>query len=292
VTGMKRLAVLLCSLALLSQGFAADRAFGWKPDKPGIVKRQFLSLGLRADSIKPRTDLSAGFPDVYDQGLLGSCSAQAGVAAFEMKWKEATGRFMYGSTLGLYYDNRVHDGTVREDAGSYIATTIRMLQKKGVGLEKCWPYRIQQFAQAPPSCYRTAADGHRLAQGFNLSNTDRKSIRIALSNDMPVIFGAYVYGGIDNVEGPDFILDMPRSGESPQGGHAMVIVGHDDSTRLYRVRNSWGAKWGDKGHFFVPYDYIENGRICEDFWAVGLVATPPPSKATRRWSLFSNIMTP
>ena len=38
----------------------------------------------------------------------------------------------------------------------------------------------------------------------------------------------------------------------------MVIVGYDDETRFYRVRNSWGRSFGDKGYCYIPYSYFED----------------------------------
>lgn len=40
------------------------------------------------------------------------------------------------------------------------------------------------------------------------------------------------------------------------GGHAMVLVGFDDTTRMFVVRNSWGADWGDHGYCYISYDFF------------------------------------
>lgn len=31
------------------------------------------------------------------------------------------------------------------------------------------------------------------------------------------------------------------------------------------VRNSWGAGWGDKGYFYMPYEYVKDG-YADEFW--------------------------
>lgn len=60
-------------------------------------------------------------------------------------------------------------------------------------------------------------------------------------------------------------LDLPNNG---QGGHEMVITGYDDNATaidhdgkthkgLFTLRNSWGANVGDKGNFYMTYDYFK-----------------------------------
>ena len=34
-----------------------------------------------------------------------------------------------------------------------------------------------------------------------------------------------------------------------------------------RVRNSWGAQWGDGGYGWLPYDYIRAG-LTSDWWCL------------------------
>lgn len=42
------------------------------------------------------------------------------------------------------------------------------------------------------------------------------------------------------------------------GGHAMSIVGYDNSRQCFIIRNSWGSNWGEQGHFYLDYQYILN----------------------------------
>lgn len=59
------------------------------------------------------------------------------------------------------------------------------------------------------------------------------------------------------------------------GGHAVLCVGYDDSKSHWIMRNSWGAEWGDKGYFYLPYPYLLNQDLTSDLWNITKVK---PSK--------------
>jgi C1A family cysteine protease len=61
---------------------------------------------------------------------------------------------------------------------------------------------------------------------------------------------------------------MPSASESQIGGHAVMAVGYDDSARRLLVRNSWGKNWGMKGYFNMPYEYITDRNLSDDFWTI------------------------
>jgi C1A family cysteine protease len=42
------------------------------------------------------------------------------------------------------------------------------------------------------------------------------------------------------------------------------------NTRQIKVRNSWGSAWGDKGYFYMPFDFISDANQADDFWTVKL----------------------
>ncbi|MDO9540947.1 MAG: C1 family peptidase, partial [Kiritimatiellia bacterium] len=52
------------------------------------------------------------------------------------------------------------------------------------------------------------------------------------------------------------------------GGHAVMAVGYQESTRMVLFRNSWGAAWGQAGYGQMPYAYLESRELSDDFWCI------------------------
>ena len=70
------------------------------------------------------------------------------------------------------------------------------------------------------------------------------------------------------------ILRLPQPGEKLLGGHAILAVGYDDTTEMIKIRNSWGADWGQQGYFDMPYKYIQDPDLASDFWAINKMEIP------------------
>ena len=52
------------------------------------------------------------------------------------------------------------------------------------------------------------------------------------------------------------------------GSQSVLAVGYDDRTKCITVLNSWGERFGDKGYFYMPYDYITNPKVAFNFWKI------------------------
>jgi len=55
----------------------------------------------------------------------------------------------------------------------------------------------------------------------------------------------------------EFLLIM----NSLNNGHIMTIVGYDDDNKDFIIANSWGDNWGDKGYFYMDYEFFKNNDI-------------------------------
>lgn len=63
------------------------------------------------------------------------------------------------------------------------------------------------------------------------------------------------------------------------GGHAMLITGYDDSRGAYRVLNSWGGDWGDRGYLWWDYAALESGINLAMFQVILSPDAPAPLPA-------------
>jgi C1A family cysteine protease len=68
------------------------------------------------------------------------------------------------------------------------------------------------------------------------------------------------------------MVPMPDQSEQLLGGHAVMVVGYEDTLQCFIVRNSWGPDWGDKGYFYLPYNYLLDTNLSDDFWMIKTVS--------------------
>jgi C1A family cysteine protease len=78
-----------------------------------------------------------------------------------------------------------------------------------------------------------------------------------------------VYAGWYSTEST--IIPLPSDSDSMVGGHAVMAVGYDNATGLFKFRNSWRADVGEGGYFYMPFGYIINPDLASDFWVVNAV---------------------
>lgn len=222
-------------------------------------------------NLPPKVDLRPQMPPVYDQGALGSCTAQAACAAFYFCQKKQKIFTFDPSKLFTYYTTRDIEGSTEEDAGAMIRDAIKSINKFGVCPESIWPYKAEKLTVKPtPTCYDTASRHTAVSYSQVVQNINQ--LKGCLAAGYPFVFGMQVY---DFFEGQDVAtsgkVSMPGSYEEIIGYHAVLAVGYDDSQKIFMIRNSWGAQWGIAGHFTLPYEYVLNPSLTSDFWTIRIV---------------------
>jgi C1A family cysteine protease len=247
----------------------SNKWYGWRPSKPDFRDARFAVRPMSPALLPRRVDLTDKMPEVYDQGELGSCTANALCGAMEYLMMRTGREAFTPSRLFVYYEERVMEDSVKEDAGAEIKDGIKVLAKIGAPPEKLWQYDIDKFARKPPQAAYDAALKDLLGAYRKVYNTNLNAIKTPLARGNPVVFGFTVYDGFESAKVEKTgELDLPGPAENQLGGHAVMAVGYDDETQRLIVRNSWSKKWGLQGYFTMPYDYAVNPDLSSDYWAL------------------------
>lgn len=218
------------------------------------------------------TILNLDMPPIGFQGAEGSCVAWAcayGVKSFEMK--KATGvDFTNPAVANLfsiaspeYLFNRINVNNQDCTKGSYFVGddqnrgALDVLKSEGVLAWAYEPYSDKDGCGKVENSKEVAnplAAANRIKNYARILDLSPTSLKTLLSDQHPIIFSARVSDEFMSA-GPGFVWKSGLGG--PLSGHAMVIMGYDDAKKAYKVQNSWGTNWGDKGYTWLDYEFAK-----------------------------------
>lgn len=230
------------------------------------------TLTLNKVKLPTSVDLRSKFPPCYDQGNLGSCTANAIIGAYQY----LTPSFM-GSRLFLYYNERVIEKSVKCDCGAYIRNGIKAIKNSGLCIETDWPYTIKRFAVKPiASCYKSALK-HKAINVYNVVQT-LEAMKGYLVAGFPFIVGIVCYNSFESTSAmATGLIPLPTSKDTVLGGHCVICIGYNDTITCpgspagsWLMRNSWSTNiYGSlKGNFWIPYAYLTNTKLTSDCWEI------------------------
>lgn len=246
--------------------------YGWLPDLPDARDHRYAAPMAVLSKLPASVDLRPKCPPVYDQGQLGSCTGNAIAGAIQFGRRKAKQKLDFvPSRLFIYYNERVIEHTVNTDAGAQIRDGIKCAVNQGACNEKTWPYNIAQFTKQPPAAAYQEAKKYQVTSYSRVTQT-LSQLKGCLANGYPFVFGFTVYESFESQQvAQTGVMTMPAPKEKVVGGHAVLAVGYDDASQRFIIRNSWGPGWGQKGYFTMPYAYITESNLADDFWTIRLV---------------------
>src|SRR5947207_465520 len=91
--------------------------YGWVPDLPDARDHLFAAPPATVAALPPQVNLRDQCPkEVYNQGRIGSCTANAIAAAFEYDLLKQGLTDSMPSRLFIYYNERSVEGTIATDS--------------------------------------------------------------------------------------------------------------------------------------------------------------------------------
>lgn len=203
--------------------------------------------------------------------ISGNCVAFASVVGVkEYQDKREYNRLILLSPRYLYYFCKRFDGQPDQE-GTYPRIAMKVLAKYGVAEESCWPYK--PFQKDPP-----CAIASRQAKRYRIKAYGRlgsiAEMRRSLAINGPFLAGVKVFKCWFSKEVlKSGLIPMPKKNEETIGGHALCIIGFDDTKQIFKFKNSWGRGWADKGYGYLSYSYLQ--KYCVDAWsATDLILDP------------------
>jgi C1A family cysteine protease len=251
------------------------QGLGWIPDIPDHRDRTYAAPMLPPNVAIPRSvDLRPHCPAVYDQLSLGSCTANAIAAAIQFdQMRQKFASPFTPSRLFIYYNERTREHTISSDSGASLRDGIKSIASQGACPEDLWPYLddAQTFAKPPPKICYDVASQHRAVSYARVPRV-LAQFRGCLASGYPFTYGFSVYDSfMSNAVAATGVVPMPGPNEQLLGGHAVLAVGYDDVRKMFISRNSWNASWGLGGYFLMPYEYVLDPNLSDDFWTVRVV---------------------
>lgn len=241
------------------------------------VARVLMAYGERP-YLRKEVDLRPEFDrlglSAKDQGESPSCSVFAVISALEYHLAQSgrlSGRlsedFVQWATmrsLGKTKDRLEFFGNeARFSDGFALIEVTQALRCYGAPQKVAMPTVFDPGADTPPEAAQREALSRCMVGAVSISGRSRREqleqVVLALNEGLPVVVG---------MRWPKMTREFQITGNVPEdtaggtsGGHAVVLVGYacpdgDMENAVFRFRNSYGVKWGDKGYGTVSWKYL------------------------------------
>jgi hypothetical protein len=238
---------------------------------------------------KKHIDLRSFFTPIKNQGNVGTCTVFAVTSIYEYILKKTEGKNYDLSEHFIYYNIPDSEDSKREKGTSY-NDVIGVFKSIGICKEDTCPYCPETVDNKPSDDAYKEAQNHTIfeAKGVSINHDD---IISALNDGYPVGISLRVFKSLCKNGGTVFMPSTDEINSNDPMYHAMVICGYSLDDNMYIVRNSWGDKVGDKGYFYIPFEYVEDKELNLSACIVTAINSGEETKgiAAANDSTFNNI---
>tara|TARA_Y100000991_G_C21971455_1_gene349708 strand:+ start:1012 stop:1992 length:981 start_codon:yes stop_codon:yes gene_type:complete len=142
-----------------------------------------------------------------------------------------------------------------------LRNSLKSLNKYGICSEECLP--SEDILCIPyENCY---AFGKYFNFKYSRVDNDILTIKKILNNNKGILINLTVYTSfLKEKMKKEGTLDFPDEYDSLLGMISGVIVGYTEKKII--IKSCFGEEWGDKGYFYIDYNYLE--KLCNDSWLI------------------------
>lgn len=149
--------------------------------------------------------------------------------------------------------------------GTNFEPVFRQLIDRGVASMRSVPYNgLGDCSQSPDPGVKQEAGQNKL-NNFRKIGMSVNEIKTYLSQNRPVVLGAKLSDNFMTWRGDQVLSSHSSFANVGQHAyHALLIVGYDDqkgANGAFRVVNSWGSAWGDRGFVWIDYRFLVNPQF-------------------------------
>lgn len=223
-----------------------------------------------------RVDLASHMPPPGHQQQQNSCAAWASAYAVKTYQEKIEQRYTLVAQGKPYWShifspafvyNQIHQG---RDGGATLVDALNLLRERGALSWADMPYLPDNITQLPSEEQLLKARRFRIAYWRQVNVADILEVKSQVQAGYPVMVGMLIDKGFYALQTGAW----EQFNGSPRSGHAVVVVGYDDAKKAFKVMNSWGPQWGEKGFGWVSYRHFRRAAreayVAKDAWN-----TPP-----------------
>lgn len=254
---------------------------GWMgTDDPDEIPSNIF-LGFGSNNL-PSTHLISGkLPPIGDQGQYGTCvtwavgyNMKTMLNAIDRNWNESTLSNPQNQTSPKDLFLAIPSNLRGTNCGgtNFEPAFTQLVNRGSVSLSKSPYENMGNCSQSPDPSHAAEAANNKLSN-FRKIDMNVTEIKSYISQNRPVVFGAKLGDNFMTWRGDQVISSHSSFVNVGQHArHAMMITGYDDNkgpNGAFRVVNSWGSVWGDRGYIWIDYNFMVN----PNFGMMAFIAT-------------------
>lgn len=307
------LLLLLCMICRFMAASQQKYPTGLILDDAAYEALPFASDNIKFDlgqkSFESSVDLSVYCPAIRHQGDIASCvgwslgyGAMTIERAIQNGWTDKR-LITQNANSALFVFNQVSQGNCA--GGINMPQALQVLQEKGNCLSSEFDHEINDCTREITPDLWEKAQKFKIEDfvpiiKLNAPQQDKIGmVKLALSQKKPVAVGVVLRANFYHIKSGDPDWNVNLGDTTYAGGHAMLVVGYDDNRfgnpvrpvpddmrGAFKIMNSWGDQWAEKGFVWVRYAHF--AQICRHAYVIQVpegnsidLSKPLPAAGTR-----------